>query len=420
MSIGAGLVLIVSFAVLFLLFLPSTSERLKLNSGLTFFIGLVLLALLLRLDITGLSQAPKVSEQVEKKQMTSSTSFIGIAECQNTIKKVLRDPRSAQFRNVYKNEFGYVCGHVNAKNGFGGYTGWTPFSCSPTNRSSLGVSCGARGEDIIFDFIASENPEGIRRAVAAGMSLSGTTFIHHAIKNARSYDVIVALIESGASVSNYKDGYTPLHLATRYHSDPRVVKALLNAGAEVDAIDQSYTPSLEGIRGGTPLHNAARYRSEVAIVDILIEAGADVNFVDGWGNTPIFDAVNNWDDVDGKIATRLIEGGAEVNFVNAEGKSPLGRAARLIRNPAIIKILLDSGANIDSDSGYTPLHSAAFMSRSAINTAETIKLLIAAGAELDKIDRYGRTPLDIAKEYDVTPAIQELEKALREQKVETK
>jgi hypothetical protein len=50
---------------------------------------------------------------------------------QETIKKKLRDPESAQFRNMFfcfgKRNNPMTCGEVNSKNGFGGYSGFQPF-----------------------------------------------------------------------------------------------------------------------------------------------------------------------------------------------------------------------------------------------------------------------------------------------------
>jgi len=57
---------------------------------------------------------------------------IGLA--QDAVKRKLRDPSSAQFRNmgVFHPAFAdgppqAVCGEVNSKNGFGGYSGYTIF-----------------------------------------------------------------------------------------------------------------------------------------------------------------------------------------------------------------------------------------------------------------------------------------------------
>ncbi|NQE62960.1 hypothetical protein [Caulobacter sp. RHG1] len=58
---------------------------------------------------------------------------LGLAGCGGRIEKVknlaanqLRDPASAQFRNVRQGG-AFVCGEINGKNGFGGYSGFTRF-----------------------------------------------------------------------------------------------------------------------------------------------------------------------------------------------------------------------------------------------------------------------------------------------------
>jgi hypothetical protein len=43
------------------------------------------------------------------------------------VKTLLRDPQSAQFRNIKANDKHVFCGEVNSKNGFGGYGGFTKF-----------------------------------------------------------------------------------------------------------------------------------------------------------------------------------------------------------------------------------------------------------------------------------------------------
>lgn len=52
-------------------------------------------------------------------------------QAQNSVKSLLRDGDSAEFRNlrVMKSESGgrYVCGEVNSRNAFGGYAGYQQF-----------------------------------------------------------------------------------------------------------------------------------------------------------------------------------------------------------------------------------------------------------------------------------------------------
>jgi len=46
---------------------------------------------------------------------------------QEKIKGRLKDPTSAEFRNVFVSSSYAVCGEVNAKNSFGGYSGYVRF-----------------------------------------------------------------------------------------------------------------------------------------------------------------------------------------------------------------------------------------------------------------------------------------------------
>ena len=62
-----------------------------------------------------------------KKLLLGLVVGLGLAGCSNSkteklVKEQLRDPESAQFQNV-KNG----CGEVNAKNSYGGYTGFKKF-----------------------------------------------------------------------------------------------------------------------------------------------------------------------------------------------------------------------------------------------------------------------------------------------------
>ena len=53
-----------------------------------------------------------------------------IEDAQDSVRENLRDPDSAKFKDVElfrKNGLMYVCGEVNAKNAYGGYTGFKKF-----------------------------------------------------------------------------------------------------------------------------------------------------------------------------------------------------------------------------------------------------------------------------------------------------
>ena len=59
----------------------------------------------------------------------SGSNLVIINKAIAAVKYRLKDPYSARFRNVYVGKARHrpVYGEVNAKNGFGGYTGYSPF-----------------------------------------------------------------------------------------------------------------------------------------------------------------------------------------------------------------------------------------------------------------------------------------------------
>ena len=98
----------------------------------------------------------------------------------------------------------------------------------------------------------------------------------------------------------------------------------------------------------------------------------------------------------------LLEAGAPVDSESRfERETPLHHAARTSRNPAIARLLIEAGADVDARAwndlddlgpGATPLHYAARYDVSAA----VVEALVEAGADVDAIDRGGRTPRDLA------------------------
>lgn len=101
--------------------------------------------------MSGHQRAPQTPEQIaalqqekvkkaEEKRQTDIASAAEAAErskqdriqsriwsSKDAVTKILRDPDSAKFGKVVYRDPGIVCGFVNAKNGFGGYTGEKSF-----------------------------------------------------------------------------------------------------------------------------------------------------------------------------------------------------------------------------------------------------------------------------------------------------
>ena len=263
--------------------------------------------------------------------------------------------------------------------------------------------------------------------------------------------VIAAFAEAGADV-NARDrrGATPLHNAAgRWSGEAtnliNLAAALLDAGAEVNARDNGRA---------TPLHRAAGVgTSNDSMVSLLVEAGADIHATDDGGRTALHVALRSYyptdaarlielgadtdaQDDSGYVANPLdcagfntaaffhfapaetvagcIEGGADVNArpdrfagIPPSGPTPLHFASAWARDPAIVSLLVQAGADVNASAhGGTPLHEAA----ARTDSPAMITALVEAGAELDVWSpgihsSYGYTPLHTAVEGNRNPAV---------------
>ncbi len=263
--------------------------------------------------------------------------------------------------------------------------------------------------------------------------------------------VIAALVEAGADVNAVdRGGSTPLHHAVGriYNRTALSARALLDVGAEVNTRDS---------RGGTPLHRAAGAIGPQTdfLVSLLVEAGADIHATDDGGRTALHHAVRSDNpaiaarliehgadvaarDDSGHVANpvdctrfntatffhlappetvaRCIEGGADVNAESVyrrdgsqlPGSSPLHFASVWARDPAIVSLLVQAGAEVNAlnNSGGSPLHAAA----GSTDNPAMIVALVEAGAELDVWrpgihSPNGWTPLHLAVDRNRNPAV---------------
>ncbi len=196
--------------------------------------------------------------------------------------------------------------------------------------------------------------------------------------------VISALLEAGAG-ANARDsqGSTPLHAAAgiwpwRRGAPVNALRSLAAAGADLNARNND---------DETPL-DIARSRNATATVQTLIELGADQAAAGGAGVAPDPAACEQWGTesffavASAEVVADCIAAGADVRALVGESRrpaEPLIHAAGSSRDPAVISVLLEAGADLhvrESFQHYNALHNAA-----ENGTAEVVRTLLAAGAD---------------------------------------
>lgn len=185
-------------------------------------------------------------------------------------------------------------------------------------------------------------------------------------------------ISGRASFRCSGSGWTQLHLAAT-SCDEKLVADLLSDGPSVNARDAN---------GLTPLHLAAAGNGKGgdAIVRLLLAAGTDVTAKDyAFGFTPLHAASGSGDS---KSAGLLIAAGADVNAEDACKRTPLHVASSLGHRDVVVRLISKALVNSRDGDGSTPLHLAC-----GNGHMEIVKMLIAAKADVNAIDKNGRTPL---------------------------
>jgi ankyrin repeat protein len=147
-----------------------------------------------------------------------------------------------------------------------------------------------------------------------------------------------------------------------------------------------------GVYNVSPLHWAARGGS-VEVASLLISRGESVSVKDANGETPLFWAVASGQV---KSAEFLIKHGADVNATNVFGSTPLLTAARETDVPELMKLLIETGADVNArdSEGENALHKLAWFGYPQRNI-ETAQRLLDAGADITAKNKEGKTPLDI-------------------------
>jgi len=222
------------------------------------------------------------------------------------------------------------------------------------------------------------------------------------------------LLSKGAKAdARSKLGRTAFMIAAYNDGAIEAARLLLEKGADVNARDS----------GGTSALELAAFANNIELARILIAKGANVNNVDALGFTPLLDAAGNGDR-NAAMVKLLIEHGAQVNVKSGDtietvknGPIKLGHLTALQfaaqANYEATEALLNAGADVNAKDvrDATPLVFAVATDRP---NPKIVKLLLDKGADrepaLEWARRYqdpsilplfGLTP---AKREDATPA----------------
>jgi ankyrin repeat protein len=233
----------------------------------------------------------------------------------------------------------------------------------------------------------------------------GATAVMYAAAN-NDLELVRALIKSGADVKRKNQlGSSAITEAAIIGSAP-VLEALLKAGAD---------PNFRTPDGETPLMAAAR-SGKVEAAKVLLEGGADVNAKENWGGqSPLMWAAAQ---SQADMIKFLASNGANLNDhgkvnqwerkiiqeprpkdMNKGGFTPLHYAARE-GCAACVQNLLAAGADPDSEDPdrMTPLLLALMNLH-----FDTAAVLVKGGADLDKWDLFGRSPVYMAADVSTLP-----------------
>lgn len=188
---------------------------------------------------------------------------------------------------------------------------------------------------------------------------------------------------------------TPAILRAIDTRDPAEVRRAIAARADVNAcVDMGEG----GVVYALPEAIAAE-RAPFQMAHLLLEAGADPDRVAPGNSLPLEMAI-----LEGApdLVAALIAAGAEVNAVS--GGAPLITAAATAGDLAILRLLLDAGADPDTPfMGDRPLHIVA-----SAPSPEYVAALIEAGADLNARSRIGDNALAIAARWGRLETVRDL------------
>ena len=305
----------------------------------------------------------------------------------------------------------------------------TPLHQAAINHESIIV-------EAILDYGANVNAVSriINTALPRAIPVEGFTPLHGAAGFNSNPTVATLLLDRGASIhSKTTTGLTPLHYAAGYNPNSAMAALLLDQGANIFSRTTS---------AATPLHYAARHNSRLETTTLFLERGAreEIRARDSNGHTVLHYAASNSNPV---VAELLIDLGLEIDLdtINVAAKSNINpavidlllerggdvlattdhpypltgllhSAAEYNPEPAVAEVLLDRGADVLATTSTRALNNRSFSGATVLHVAAranqeptVIKLLVERGANVRTRDSGDHTPLHYAAAHNPDPDI---------------
>jgi ankyrin repeat protein len=193
--------------------------------------------------------------------------------------------------------------------------------------------------------------------------------------------------------------YSGLHAAAhRGQAEP--LQKLIKDGANVHARDA---------HGRTPLH-VATFAKQREAIRVLARSGADLGALEN----DRYDAVTIAAVADDEETLRLLLSlGASAKLVTSRYDGTALIAAAHLGHVGVVKQLIAAGAPLDhvNNLHWTAVIESVVLGDGGVRHQETLRVLLAAGANPQLADRQGNTPLMLARARGYAPMVRMLESA---------
>lgn len=238
--------------------------------------------------------------------------------------------------------------------------------------AGLLIEKGANAADDKYIKVAAKNKNLAMVNLLIGAGANAQAGLLEAIK-VNALDIVQALVKAGAN-----PGEDSLLKASIPNNNVEMTKIIVEAGASPDVAVMDAVKSAEKVLAyfiSLDVDVSAQENLTTAVrsgrsrtVGLLLDNGCDATFVDGGGNTYLHLGVSGGVD----MVSQFIKFGVDINDVNNAGDAPLHLAVKLGKKHV-----------------------------------STVKALLEAGAEVNKLNASGKTPYDLFKSRPVKLALKD-------------